>query len=100
MESIFANKSDKFTDASSALVVMLGSDEFKRTYELDLLPIDHEAIEEATHAILDAVGEDPTREGLLKTPKRVALMYDELLSGYRTDPAKGIDHGGNEGPIA
>lgn len=67
------------------------SEEFRRTYELDLPPIDHEAIEQATRAVLSAVGEDPTREGLLNTPKRVARMYDELLSGYRTDPNKLIN---------
>jgi GTP cyclohydrolase I len=38
------------------------------------------------------VGEDPEREGLLKTPNRVARMYDELLSGYRTNPVKLINN--------
>lgn len=37
--------------------------------------------------ILQAVGEDPTRQGLAKTPARVARMYDELLVGYTQDPA-------------
>ncbi len=35
--------------------------------------------------LLGALGEDPTREGLLHTPERVSRMYGELLSGYRTD---------------
>ncbi len=39
-------------------------------------------IEEAVRAILVNVGENPEREGLLKTPHRVAKMYDEVLSGY------------------
>ncbi len=69
----------------------LYSDEFKHAFELDLPPVDHAAIEQATTEILAAVGEDPNREGLLKTPGRVARMYDELLSGYRTDPAKLIN---------
>jgi GTP cyclohydrolase I len=43
-------------------------------------------VEEAVHNLLVAVGEDPEREGLLKTPERVARMYDELLAGYRVDP--------------
>ncbi|MCK6579031.1 MAG: GTP cyclohydrolase I FolE [Anaerolineae bacterium] len=66
----------------------LVSDEFRRTFELDLPPVDHDTIERATLNILEAVGEDPGREGLIKTPDRVARMYDELLSGYRTDPRK------------
>lgn len=69
----------------------LDSDDFKRAFELGLPPIDHKAIEKATKSILTAVGEDPDREGLLKTPNRVARMYDELLSGYRTDPNKLIN---------
>ncbi|MBM4290740.1 MAG: GTP cyclohydrolase I FolE [Deltaproteobacteria bacterium] len=44
-------------------------------------------VEGAVRAILEAVGEDPAREGLLKTPERVARMYAELLSGYAEDPA-------------
>lgn len=46
------------------------------------------AIEEAVREILVNVGEDPGREGLLKTPNRVARMYDELLAGYTVDPEK------------
>lgn len=36
--------------------------------------------------LLEALGEDPQREGLLRTPDRVARMYQELLAGYTTDP--------------
>ena len=42
-------------------------------------------LEEAVLQLLKAVGEDPTREGLKYTPKRVARMYNELLSGYQVD---------------
>ena len=42
-------------------------------------------IEQAIHEILGAIGEDPAREGLLKTPTRVAKMYAELMAGYRVD---------------
>lgn len=48
--------------------------------------IDQPTIEDAVARILKAVGENPEREGLLKTPERVARMYEELLSGYRTNP--------------
>jgi GTP cyclohydrolase I len=43
-------------------------------------------IEKAVRILLDAFGEDIDREGLERTPERVARMYDELLAGYRVDP--------------
>jgi GTP cyclohydrolase I len=45
-------------------------------------------IKNAVREILIAVGEDPEREGLRKTPKRVAEMYAELFSGLHEDPAE------------
>ena len=49
-------------------------------------PIDEEAIRTSVTNLLMAVGENPEREGLQKTPDRVARMYGELLAGYREDP--------------
>jgi GTP cyclohydrolase I len=61
-------------------------------YEIDLdLEQDKAAIESAVKTILRSVGENPDRDGLLKTPDRVARMYGELLSGYTTDPEKVIN---------
>jgi GTP cyclohydrolase I len=51
-------------------------------------PVDLPRIEKAVREILVAVGEDPTREGLLETPARVARMYAELFSGMRQDPVE------------
>jgi len=48
-------------------------------------------IEDAIRELLSAVGEDPERDGLERTPERVARMYDELLAGYRVDPDKMIN---------
>lgn len=48
--------------------------------------VDHRKIEEAVRMILEAVGEDPNREGLLDTPARVARMYEEIFSGLNKDP--------------
>jgi GTP cyclohydrolase I len=45
-------------------------------------------IEDAVRLILEAVGEDPNREGLLDTPKRVAKMYEEVFSGLQQDPSE------------
>ncbi len=64
-------------------------------YDLaDLRPtteINYESIEKAVEQILSAVGENPQREGLVRTPERVARMYSELLAGYRTDPVAMIN---------
>ena len=49
------------------------------------------AVERAVRTLLSNVGEDPNREGLQRTPERVARMYDELLAGYHTDPVKLIN---------
>ena len=50
--------------------------------------MDLKRIEKAVREILLSVGEDPGREGLLKTPGRVARMYEELFAGLRRDPAR------------
>jgi GTP cyclohydrolase IA len=48
--------------------------------------VNKEQIEHAVRLILEAIGEDPNREGLLDTPKRVAKMYEEVFSGLKEDP--------------
>ncbi len=55
----------------------------------ELLPgdgIDRQTIQECVERMIAAFGEDPQREGLQRTPDRVARMYEELLEGYRLDP--------------
>lgn len=54
--------------------------------------MDTKAIEQSTHNLLSALGEDPTREGLRDTPRRVAQSYAFLTSGYRMDPKKLINN--------
>lgn len=48
--------------------------------------VDAAKIQAAVTSILQAVGENPDRDGLKRTPERIARMYAELLSGYNTDP--------------
>lgn len=48
-------------------------------------------IEKAVRMILEAIGEDPDREGLKETPKRVANMYEEIFSGLNEDPTKHLE---------
>ncbi|MCK5428548.1 MAG: GTP cyclohydrolase I FolE [Anaerolineales bacterium] len=50
-----------------------------------------EAVQEAVYSLLLNIGEDPERQGLQRTPERVARMYDELTAGYHTDPVKMIN---------
>lgn len=49
--------------------------------------MDRAKIEEGVRLILEGVGEDPTREGLRKTPERVAKMYEEVFAGMNENPA-------------
>ena len=60
-------------------------------FSTNLANIDIETAKKAVYSLLQAVGEDPGREGLRNTPDRVARMYSELLSGYGADPAKIIN---------
>ncbi|MFZ5644350.1 MAG: GTP cyclohydrolase I FolE [Bacillota bacterium] len=48
--------------------------------------VDREKIEIAVKMILEAIGEDPEREGLIETPARVARMYEEIFCGLWEDP--------------
>jgi GTP cyclohydrolase I len=60
--------------------------------EVAMLPqrksVEKLAIESAVRTILDNVGEDSDRDGLIGTPDRIARMYDEVLGGYKVDPIK------------
>ena len=47
--------------------------------------MDEKKVEKLIRELLIEIGEDPTREGLLETPARVAKAYSYLTSGYRTD---------------
>ena len=49
---------------------------------------DQEKIQQATRLLLEGIGEDPQREGLLETPARVARMYEEICGGMNQNPAE------------
>jgi GTP cyclohydrolase I len=51
-------------------------------------PVDLARIEHAVREILEAIGEDPARDGLQDTPERVARMYAEIFTGLHEDPAE------------
>lgn len=50
--------------------------------------MDKQKIETAVKEIIEAIGEDPGREGLRETPRRIAEMYEEMFSGLRADPER------------
>jgi GTP cyclohydrolase IA len=54
-------------------------------------PIDRGEIEAGVRRLLEAIGEDPDRDGLQRTPERVAEMYSEIFSGINADPTEVLD---------
>lgn len=59
--------------------------------------VDERKIEKAVLSIIEAIGEDPTREGLVGTPRRIAEMYAELFMGIGVDPREELTVGFEEG---
>ena len=59
--------------------------------------INQEKIRVAMTSMIEAIGEDPLREGLIDTPQRVAEMYAELFSGIAVDPKAELSVGFEEG---
>jgi GTP cyclohydrolase IA len=55
--------------------------------------VDEKAVQKAVASIITAIGEDPAREGLADTPKRVAEMYTELFAGMSMDPIAELKQG-------
>ncbi len=48
--------------------------------------VDQAGVRDAVSRIIEAIGEDPSREGLIDTPRRIAEMYEELFVGLHKDP--------------
>ncbi|MDQ6613724.1 MAG: GTP cyclohydrolase I FolE [Actinomycetota bacterium] len=53
--------------------------------------VDHERIRRAVREILEAIGEDPDRDGLVGTPERIAKMYGDIFSGLHEDPGRHLN---------
>jgi len=52
------------------------------------MSVDGERVERLVAELLEAIGEDPSRDGLVATPQRMAAMFEELFSGADEDPAR------------
>ncbi len=89
--SITCNES--FTEESSADDCCVHSNETRQVRRALLTEssVDLAAIKSAVRTILRAVGEDPDRDGLLETPRRVAKMYAEMFSGLQLDPGRHLE---------
>ena len=61
-------------------------------------PVDRAQAEDAVRTLLRWAGEDPAREGLLDTPKRVVNAYRDWFSGYALDPAEYLRRTFEESP--
>ncbi|MFA5366817.1 MAG: GTP cyclohydrolase I FolE [Dehalococcoidia bacterium] len=59
--------------------------------------IDQDKIKQAVHEILVAIGEDPSREGVRETPRRIAEMYAEVFRGMNENPREVLSVGFEEG---
>ena len=55
-------------------------------------PAGEESVEQNIVRVLEYIGEDPNREGLLDTPKRIVKSWDELFAGYTQDPKELLRH--------
>lgn len=92
-ESLFSQGKDSPTRSASQANFCAVSQNFAESHFNDggqlnfSADFDLEKIAQGVRMILEGVGEDPLREGLLDTPSRVARMYRELLYGIDCDPA-------------
>ena len=79
---------DTLTEESAADDCCVRSNESRQVRRALLTEsaVDPAAIKGAVRTILRAVGEDPDRDGLLETPRRVAKIYAEMFSGLFQDP--------------
>jgi len=72
------------------------TDSNKGIPERVMIIMDKKRTQELTASLLEAIGENPTREGLRDTPRRVADMYAELTAGYQMNPKEILSREWNE----
>ncbi|MYD39644.1 MAG: GTP cyclohydrolase I FolE [Chloroflexi bacterium] len=88
VEAIVSHETQVASAKNNGIQQLLESPELQSRYGLSSQWVDETAVKRAVVDLLFAIGEEPSREGLLDTPKRVAKAYSELVSGYTTDPVK------------
>ena len=98
MSRIWWSRSGRCTHAprASSTIITLAKCLDKENH----LKMDAEKIKQGVRLLLEGIGEDPGREGLLETPDRIARMYEELAAGYADDANEhlsvrfGVENGG------
>ncbi len=83
-----SNETQIVAERGATIKLKLESDSLLSRFGLDAKPVDEPAVENAVLDMLYAIGENPERQGLVDTPRRVAKAYRELVSGYTTDPVE------------
>ncbi len=83
---------DTHTDGEEKFQHKLESEVLLNRFGLGANAVDTGAVERSIGDLLCAIGEDPLREGLLETPNRVARAYEELVSGYTTNPVELVNN--------
>lgn len=78
-------ENESFTESVQELSLAGNQDGRSAKHKSDT--INYDLIKQAVRMMLEAVGEDPDREGLLDTPDRVARMYGEIFAGLHQNPA-------------
>ena len=72
-------------------VVVSASEALSEEPDRPLSRVDRKRVEAAVRELLEAIGDDSTREGLVETPRRVAEAYADLFSGMAIDPASVLE---------
>ncbi|MCY3799181.1 MAG: GTP cyclohydrolase I FolE [Chloroflexi bacterium] len=83
-----SNETQIVAERGATIKLKLESDSLLSRFGLDAKPVDEPEVENAVLDMLYAIGENPERQGLVDTPRRVAKAYRELVSGYTTDPVE------------
>lgn len=87
-----SHETEMRTARNEELQQKLESEELLNRFEISCCGIDSNAVTRSIGDFLCAIGADPSRDGLLETPKRVAKAYEELVSGYSTNPVELINN--------
>lgn len=91
-EAVPSHETQVVSAKNNGIQQLLESPDLQKRYGIFSQTVDQPAVKRAVLDLLNAIGEQPDREGLLETPTRVAKAWRELVSGYTTDPIKLVNN--------